>query len=67
MKDPEYEPKITLTVNILDINTDLLSIDKVKMAITKLKNGKAADIDQISAEEVRTLTILTNILQKIWE
>lgn len=42
------------------------------MAIAKLKNGKATGIDQINtellrAEEVRTPTTLTNILQKIWE
>lgn len=72
MEDPVNEAEITPAVNILDINNDLLSIDKVKMAIAKLRNGKATGIDQINtellrAEEVRTPTTLTNILQKIWE
>lgn len=48
MEDLVNEAKITPAVNILDINTDLLSIDKVKMAIAKLKNGKATGIDQVN-------------------
>lgn len=48
MEDPVNEAEITPAVNILDICTDPQSIDEVKMAIAKLKNGKATDIDQIS-------------------
>lgn len=66
------EAEITPSVYVLDISTDPPSIEEVKMAIAKLKNRKAADIGQISAnllktEEVRTPIFLTNILQNIWE
>ena len=61
MEDPVNEAEITPAVNILDINTDLLSIDKVKMAIAKLKNGKAAGIDKISAELHKTEDVWTLI------
>lgn len=66
------EAEITPSVYVLDISTDPPSIKEVKMAIAKLKNRKAADIGQISAnllktEEVRTPIFLTNILQNIWE
>lgn len=71
MEDPVNEAEVTPAVNILDISTDPQSIDEVKMAIAKLKNGKATDIDQISAELFKTedvwaTTILKNILQNIW-
>lgn len=66
------EAEITPSVYVLGISTDPPSIEEVKMAIAKLKNRKAADIGQISAnllktEEVRTPIFLTNILQNIWE
>lgn len=66
------EAEITPSVYVVDISTDPPSIEEVKMAIAKLKNRKAADIGQISAnllktEEVRTPIFLTNILQNIWE
>lgn len=66
------EAEITPSVYVLDISTDPPSIEEVKLAIAKLKNRKAADIGQISAnllktEEVRTPIFLTNILQNIWE
>lgn len=66
------EAEITPSVYVLDISTDPPSIEEVKMAIAKLKNRKAADIGQISAnllktEEVRTPIFLTNILQNISE
>lgn len=71
MEDPVNEAEITPAMNILDISTDPPSIDEIKMAIAKLKNGKATDIDQISAELLQTedvwaTTILKNILQNIW-
>ncbi|XP_056020452.1 uncharacterized protein LOC130054512 [Ostrea edulis] len=72
MKDPKNEAIILPATDTLDIDTDPPSIEEVKKAITKLKNGKAAGIDQIhaelfKAEEYWTPTLLTNILQKIWE
>ncbi|XP_048743102.2 uncharacterized protein LOC125656542 [Ostrea edulis] len=72
MKDPENEAIIIPATDTLDIDTDPPSIEEVKKAITKLKTGKAAGIDQIHAEllkakEYWTPTILTNILQMIWE
>lgn len=38
----------------MDKSTDPPSKDKVKMAIAKLENGKAAGIDKISAELHKT-------------
>lgn len=72
IKNQVNEAEITPSVYVLDISTDPPSIKEVKMAIAKLKNRKAADIGQISAnllktEEVRTPIFLTNILQNIWE
>lgn len=71
MEDPN-EADITPAVNILDISRDPPSIDEGKIATAKLQNGKATGIDQINAEflktkELWTLSILKNILQKIWE
>ncbi|XP_061168983.1 uncharacterized protein LOC133178255 [Saccostrea echinata] len=37
-------------MDTLDINTDPTSVEEVKKAIAKLKNGKAAGIDQTNAE-----------------
>lgn len=72
MEDPVNEAEITPAVNILDISTYPLGIEEVKMAIAKLNHGKAAGIDQTSAELLKTEEvwipiILKNILQKIWE
>ncbi|XP_062611962.1 uncharacterized protein LOC134273760 [Saccostrea cucullata] len=72
INDTGNEVLITSAINTLDFNTDPPSIEEVKKAIGKLKNGKAAGIDQINAEllkaeEYWTPTILTNILQNIWE
>lgn len=65
MEDPVNEAEKTPVVNILDISTDPQSIDEVKMAIAKLKNGKATDIDQISAELLKTEDVwATTILKK---
>lgn len=45
MEDLVNEVEIILVVNILDINIDFFSIDKVKMVIVKFKNGKVIGID----------------------
>lgn len=45
MEDLVNEVEIILVVNILDINNDLFSINKVKMVIVKFKNGKVIGID----------------------
>lgn len=43
----------------MDKSTDPPSKDKVKMAIAKLENGKAAGIDKISAELHKTEDVWT--------
>jgi len=37
-------------INALDISTEDITIEEVKKAIKKLKNGKAAGVDGVQAE-----------------
>ena len=69
MDESESETTITPAERALDINminTGPPSVDEVKKAKATLKNGKAAGVDQITAEmlkaeEYYTPSILTNI------
>ena len=70
MDEPESKATITPAEGEVDINTGPPTMDEVKKAISALKNGKAAGVDQITAEmlkveEYHTPNILTNILSKI--
>ena len=64
MSDLKCEIFIAPAINILDINTEPPSIDEVKKAISTLKNGKAAGIDQIHAESLKTEEYWTLTLDK---
>ena len=70
--DPETEAIIQPSPELLEIDTDPPSVDKVKKAIKALKNGKAPGMDQICTEMLKaneqiTPILLTNILRDIWE
>ena len=70
--DPETEAIIIPSSELLDIDTEPPSVEKVKRAIKALKEGKTPGIDQVYAEmlkadEQTTATVLTDILRDIWE
>ena len=69
--DPDREPDIPASDEPLEINTDPPTIDEVKMAIKRMKSGKAGGLDGITAdmlkaEEVDTPVYLHSILGNIW-
>lgn len=56
----------------LDINTEPPILEEVKEAIGAMKSGKAAGVDQVTAdmlkeEETETPQLLTRIFRDIWE
>ena len=53
MDEPESEATITPAERALGKNTEPHIIDEVKKAISALKNGKAAGVDQITAEMLK--------------
>ena len=70
-EDPTTEAEIQPAVDPLNINTEPPTVQEIKLAIKKLKSGKAPGIDGIQAEllkaeEQKTPTLLTDILRKIW-
>ena len=69
--DPSTEAVIAPAEIPLDINTEPPTIQEIRQAINKLKNGKAPGIDRIQAdlfkaEEQITPTVLASILRKVW-
>ena len=69
--DPDREPDIPASDEPLEINTDPPTIDEVKIAIKRMKSGKAGGLDGITAdmlkaEEVDTPVYLHSILGNIW-
>lgn len=65
--DPETEAIIQPSPELLEIDTDLPSVEELKRAIKALKNAKAQGIDQIysamlKADEQITPKMLTDIL-----
>ena len=70
-EDPTTEAEIQPAEVPLDINTEPPSVHEIRLAIKKLKSGKAPGIDGVQvellkAEENKTPTLLTNILRKVW-
>ena len=70
--DPPVPVVIPEAEEDLDINCDDITIEEVKQAIHKQKNGKAPGDDGMCPELLKeentdTSTLLCRILQKIWD
>ena len=60
------------TVNTLEVNMEAFTVEEVKMAIKRLKNGKSAGIDGIQAELLKhggeeTTKKILQLCNRIWE
>ncbi|XP_052218790.1 uncharacterized protein LOC127836286 [Dreissena polymorpha] len=69
--DPSTEAVIAPAEIPLDINTEPPTMQEIRQATKKLKNGKAPGIDRIKAELLKakeqiTPTVLASILRKVW-
>jgi exonuclease III len=67
----EDEPTQTEHMEMIDINESKIEREEIKQAIKMLKNGKAAGIDQIGAELIKShlelsVEVLYILLNKIW-
>ena len=70
--DPPVLADIPEAEEDLDINCDDITVEEVKQAIHKLKNGKVPGDDgvcpkMLKAEDTETPKLLCQILQKIWD
>ena len=73
--DPTQPPAIDIDNNVnmeeLDISVEEISVEEIQVAIRKLKNNKAAGVDNIPAELLKadieaTSTVIHGLFQDIW-